>query len=104
MDVDIHQLNLIRGGSYVEFEDWIKNKRAIINPKNNDNECFKWAVIAAVHKIDHPNRVSSLRPYENKFDWSGLTFPMDVVKIGLFENRNNYGVNVLCIDDKDSIY
>ena len=64
MDVDIHKLNLIRGSSYVELEDWIKNKKAIINPQNSDNECFKWAVIAAVYSVDHPNRVNSLRAYE----------------------------------------
>ena len=24
-------------------------KKAVINPKNEDEECFKWAVIAALH-------------------------------------------------------
>ena len=100
MDVDIHKVNLIKGSSYVELEDWIKNKRAIINPQNSDNECFKWAVIAAVYSVDHPNRVNSLRAYDNRFDWSGLTFPLEKDKIGLFENRNAYAVNVLWIDDK----
>ena len=40
MDVNINKLNLIKGSSYVELEEWIKNKRAIINPQNSDNECF----------------------------------------------------------------
>ena len=102
MDVNFNKIYINRGGSYVELEKWIKDKKAIINPKNNDNECFKWAVIAAVYNVDHPERISSFKKYENKFNWSGLTFPMDVDKIELFENRNNYGVNVLYVDDKKS--
>ena len=29
-----------RGGSYIDPPDWIGNKKATINPKNEDNNCF----------------------------------------------------------------
>ena len=48
MDVDFHRLNLTRGSSYLPLPDWLAHKKAIINPKNSDLECFKWAVIAAM--------------------------------------------------------
>ena len=48
MDINIHQLNLTRGSSYLPLPDWLAHKKAIINPKNEDRECFKWAVIAAL--------------------------------------------------------
>ena len=48
MDIDFHRLNLTRGSSYVPLPDWLAKKGAIINPKNSDMECFKWAVIAAM--------------------------------------------------------
>ena len=48
MDVDFHRLNLTRGSSYVLLLDWLVKKKAIINPKTSDMECFKWAVIAAM--------------------------------------------------------
>ena len=48
MDINIHQLNLTRGSSYLPLPDWLVKKNAIINPKNEDKECFKWAVIAAL--------------------------------------------------------
>ena len=48
MDVNFHQLNLMRGSSYLPLPDWLACKKAIINPKNSDLECFKWAVIAAM--------------------------------------------------------
>ena len=47
VDVNFHQLNLTRGSSYLPLPDWLARKKAIINPHNNDEECFKWAVIAA---------------------------------------------------------
>ena len=57
MDVDFHRLNLTIGSSYVPLPDWLAKKGAIINPKNSDMECFKWAVIAATKWRDigdHP--------------------------------------------------
>ena len=36
----IHKINLKRGKSYIKPPEWISNKRATINPKNNDNKCF----------------------------------------------------------------
>ena len=48
MDIDFHRLNLTRGPSYIFLPDWLAKKKAIINPKNSDLECFKWAVIAAM--------------------------------------------------------
>ena len=41
MDIDFHRLNLTRGSSYVSLPDWLMKKKAIINPKNSDMECFK---------------------------------------------------------------
>ena len=48
MNIDFHRLNLTRGSSYLPLPDWLARKGAIINPKNSDMECFKWAVIAAM--------------------------------------------------------
>ena len=35
-----HKINFKRGGSY---NDWIKKKKATINPKNDDERCFQYA-------------------------------------------------------------
>ena len=43
------------------WTEWFINDNAIINPQNSDNECFKWAVIAAVYSVDNPYRVNNLR-------------------------------------------
>ena len=37
------------GGSYIELPEYIKNKRACVNIKNDDEKCFKWSILASKH-------------------------------------------------------
>ena len=103
MDIDFHRLNLTRGSSYIPLPDWLMKKKAIINPKNSDMECFKWAVIAAMkwEEIDRDQpRVSKLKRYEKEFDWSGLEFPVSFRDKNKFERNNEIGVNILAVENK----
>ena len=53
MDINFHWLNLTRGNLHLLLSDWLARKKAIINPQNDDDEeCFKWAVIAALRWED----------------------------------------------------
>ena len=101
LDINFHQLNLTRGSSYIPLPDWMARKKAVINPKNeNDEECFKWAVTAALHyKEIHkdPQHISNFMRYTNNYSWSGLEFPVAINKINEFENNNNIFFNVLGI-------
>ena len=104
LDVNFHQLNLMRSSSYLPLLDFIVKKKAVINPRNGDEECFKWAIIAADKwpGIDsHPERVSNLREFADNYDWSGLEFPVSLKQIGKFEVKNNISVNVLGLEGKD---
>ena len=97
--INFHRLVLTRGSSYNELPEWMKSKKAVINSQNKDEECFKWAVIAALHheeiKKDH-QRISRLTPYENKYNGKGLDFPVPIKKIDKFEKNNpSIAVNVL---------
>ena len=80
----------------------------MINPQNKDEECFKWAAIAALHheeiKKDHQS-ISKRRSYENQYNWEGLEFPVPIKKIDEFE-KNNPGitVNLLFSNKKIKIY
>ena len=97
MDIDLHRLNLTRGSSYLPLPDWLAKKKAIINPKNSDLECFKWAVIAAMRweEIDRDHqRISKLRRYEDNFDWDGIKFPASFRDIRKFESRNEITINI----------
>ena len=35
-----HKVSFRRGRSYIDFPDWIKKIKAIINPKNKDDKSF----------------------------------------------------------------
>ena len=65
LDVNFHQLNLTRASSYLSLPSWISMKKAVINPKNkNDEECFKWAVTLALNHEEiksHTERISNIR-------------------------------------------
>ena len=39
----ISQMSQKHCRSYIEFPDWIRNKKAIINPINKDDKCFQYA-------------------------------------------------------------
>ena len=46
------------GGSYIYSPDWIKNKRATINPINKkNNKCFQYALTATAQKLKFPSNV-----------------------------------------------
>ena len=102
MDISIHRLNLTRGASYIPLPDWLSRKEAIINPKNLDMKCFKWAVIAALKWKEigrDKQRVSKLRRYDDH-DWDGINFPVSTSDINRFEIRNQVSINVLALDGK----
>ena len=46
----LHKTSLIRAGSYIDTPEWLKNKRAIIHPKNiKDDKCFQCALTAELN-------------------------------------------------------
>ena len=104
LDVNSHRLNLTRGSSYLPLPDWLARKKAIINPQNDDEECFKWAVITASKWMDikfNPECMSNVRKFADNYDWSGLRFPVSIKDIDVFETKNNVSVNVLAVEDRD---
>ena len=46
---DFNKISLNRGGSYIDSPEWLKNKKATIIPKNNDDKCFQYALTAALN-------------------------------------------------------
>ena len=45
----LHKISLNRAGSYIDSPKWLKAKEATINRKNKNNECFKYAITAALN-------------------------------------------------------
>ena len=91
LDVSYHKLKLTQGSSYLPLPDWTANKKAVINPKNKDDEeCFNWAVIAALHQEEignNPQRISKLRRFEDDHEWRGFLVALDEIDIFWMEKR-----------------
>ena len=104
LGINFHRLNLTRGSSYLPLSPWLAKKKAISNPNNDDNKCFKWAVIAALEFPNiksHPERISNLTKFSNNYDWSGLEFPVSTKDIGLFEINNDVLINVSAVEGRE---
>ena len=82
----------------------LQSKKAIINIQNEeDNECFKWCILRHLHPDKNPQRVSSLKRYEDELTFSDIDFPMKLSDITKFEKQNNIYVNVYGYE-KDTVY
>ena len=46
---EFNKTSINRGGSYIDSPKWLKDKKSIINPKNNDNKCFQYALTLALN-------------------------------------------------------
>ena len=45
----LHKINLNQGGSYIDFPNQLKNKKATINPHNIDDKCFQSDLAVALN-------------------------------------------------------
>lgn len=90
------------GATHIDLPKFITNKKAVINIKNDDNECFKWAVLSAIHPKDkNPQRVSHYYPFKNELNFANMTFPVTLGQLNIFEKQNeNISINVYAIDEE----
>ena len=87
----LQKISLKRGRSYIDSPEWLKNKKAIINPKNNDNNYFQYALTVALnHKQikNHPERISKIKPFIDQHDWKEFDFPTHSKDWRKFESNN----------------
>ena len=87
----LHKTRLKCVRSYIVSLKWLKNKKATISPKNNDDKCFQYALIAALnHKQikSHPERISNLQPFINQYNWKKINFPAQQKNWKKFELSN----------------
>ena len=90
----------IGGSSYIELPKNIYDTKSIVNVKNEDQACFKWAVLSALHPADHhAERIIHYKPFEEELNFTGIEFPVTIDQISKFEKLNpNISVTILGID------
>ena len=99
---------IINDSTFIETPEWIKNKKCIINPQNNDNKCFQCSVtVSLYHKqITGRNffRVSQMKPFIENIDWENTNFPPQKQDYKTSEvNHKSIALNVLRIYNNEKI-
>ena len=95
-----NKTSINRGGSYIDSPKWLKDKKSAINPKNDDDKCFQYAVTLALNldKIKKdPQRVSKIKPFIEKYNWEDIDFPSTSKDWRKFECNNEVVLNSLYV-------
>ena len=95
---DFNKISISRGGSYIDYPKWLKNKKSMINPKNNDYKCFQHAVTLALNldKINkNSQRISKIKPFIEEYNWKVIDFPSTSKDWKKFETNNEVALNIL---------
>ena len=93
-DVKFNRIDLIRTETYMKEDEWIKHKKATINPKNKDDKCFMYPIII---KLNHrklgknPGRISKkVLQQMPKYNWDNINFPAQRKDWERFERQNEH--------------
>ena len=98
----------IKASSYIDLPKELKNKNAIINMKNEDNnKCFLWCVLRALNPKDkNAERIDKdLKSKEDTLNMEGIAYPVNLKDINRFEKQNlDISISVLGYSKDERIY
>ena len=98
---NLNKISLNRGGSYIDSPKWLKHKNATINPRNNDDKCFQYALTVALNYEQikkYHQRISEIKPFNDQYNWKEIDFlshRKDWKKIE--SNNKSVAFNILCV-------
>ena len=97
---DSNKTSIYRNDTYIDSPKWLKDKKSIINPKNNDDKCFQYAVTLALNfdNIEkNPQRISKIKPFIDQYNWKDIDFPPTHKDWRKLELNNDIALNILYI-------
>ena len=91
LDLPTEKYVPLAGSSYIPLPKFLAARKAIINLKNEDDECFKWAITRTLNPVEkNSERIDKkLREKSEVLNWDGLKFPVKLSDINKFENHNS---------------
>ena len=99
LGIHFHNIKLKRGESYIKSPKWISDKKATINLSNKDNKCFQYPITVALNHREigkNPQRISSINPHINKYNWKDIDFPARIKDWGKSgRNFRDIALNIL---------
>jgi len=95
LDINTVKYEPVKGSSYIPLPKYLADKKAIINLKNEDSQCFKWCLARALNPVgrDSERVTKELRKQAEELNWNGITFPVTLNEIDKFE-RNNTALSI----------
>ena len=98
--LDITRYQPPRGGSYIPLPAAVRSTKAVINVKNRDDHCLRWALRAALEYPPPPHNPERPRwyPIEDGLNFQGIDAPAPISQIPKVEKQNNLAINVFCWD------
>ena len=97
----------INAGSYIVLPEALRNKHAIINMKNEDEECFKWCVLRALYPKDkNAERIDKdLKSKQDSINMKGIRYPVNFRDIDRFESQNpEISITILGYNKDERVY
>ena len=98
---DLNKISLSRGKSYIDSPKWLKNKKATINPKNNNGKCFRYALAVALNYQNiknNPERISKIKLFIDHYNWKEIDFPSHKKDCKKFKSINkSIALNILYV-------
>ena len=97
----------VNAGSYIELPQALKNRKAIINMKNQDDKCFMWCVLRVLNpKDNHPERIDNeLKSKVDTLNMEGIQYPVSFRGIDRFEHLNpEISITVLGYNEEEKVY
>ena len=98
---NLNKVSLSRGGSYIDSLKWLKNKKATMNPKNEDDKCFQYALTVALNHEqikNNPERISKIKHFIDQYDWKEIDLPSTGKDWKRFESNNkSIALNILYV-------
>ena len=97
----------VNAGSYIELPQALKNRKAIINMKNQDDKCFMWCVLRALNPKDRDNeRIdNNLKNKVDTLNMEGIQYPVSLRGIDRFEHLNpEISITVLGYNEEEKVY
>ena len=97
----------VNAGSYIELPQELKNRKAIINMKNQDDKCFMWCVLRALNLKNRDNeRIDNdLKNKVDTLNMEGIQYPVSLRGIDRFEHLNpEISITVLGYNEEEKVY